>query len=383
MLHLFKKIYLEHDVNIDFNYDRVVVSETNGVKLWSEIEKISGGKLLSYGKNLNELNNISSFLDLLNMINIQTTKTNKPVYIYADKNNYYKILSLWYKIILPNATVNDVANYVKINFDYKNFWKISKYYNMLNKNINTDIIYDDNKLRYEYDSLNIDRNDYETFIKENVGTFNIELLLSSYLYNGSRKEELKKIILSFLRIEVTKSLYSFREIFTYQLHNKKFLSKIGITDTYNIGNALDVLKNENPIIQTFYNNDSVWRLSMLNNDTYFILLDSGSNSMINFENITDEHIVNIKEFITAIGISETDAIGLEANYLFNLIPLIKSDTITDEQLDQIITHQTSQEPCVTTGTFYSTTFPTINTYFIQHVFNVYENNKELLSGYVI
>jgi len=123
MLHLFRKIYLEHDVNIDFNRDRVVVSEKCGVSNWSELEKISTGELISYGTDLNSLNNISSFLELLNKIKQKTILTNNPVYIYADKKNYYKILSLWYKIILPNATVNDVVNYVKIFLIIKIFGK--------------------------------------------------------------------------------------------------------------------------------------------------------------------------------------------------------------------------------------------------------------------
>ena len=34
MLHLFNKIYLEHDDNIELNIDRVVISETNGVAIY-------------------------------------------------------------------------------------------------------------------------------------------------------------------------------------------------------------------------------------------------------------------------------------------------------------------------------------------------------------
>jgi len=384
MLHLFRKIYLEHDVNIDFNRDRVVVSEKCGVPNWSELEKISTGELISYGADLNSLNNITSFLELLNKIKEKTILTNNPVYIYADKKNYYKILSLWYKIILPNANVNDVVNYVKIIFDYKNFWKISRWWNMIEKSITTDVIFDSELLISEYNSLNIDRNDYANFINENISTFNIELLLSSYLYDGSRKEELKKIILPFLRSEVTRALYGMREILIYHLVNTKFLKKIGITDNYGINNILDVLKNKNPTIQTFFNNNSVWKISMLDHDCYGFLLNIGSQSMISFENITDNDISNIKNFLKTIDISETDSVGIEWNYLLDLIPLIKTQTITDNQLNDIITHQSSQESCVTTCTFFSVSFPTVNTYFIQYIFNQKnENNTKILAPYVI
>jgi len=255
---------------------------------------------------------------------------------------------------------------------------------MIDKSITTDVVFDSELLISEYNSLTINRGDYTNFINENVSTFNIELLLSSYLYNGSRKEELKKIILPFLRSEVTRSLYGMREVLTYHLVNSKFLKKIGITDTYNIGNLLDVLKNKNSIIQTFYNNNSVWKISMLDHDCYGFLLNIGSQSMISFKDITDNDISNIRKFLADIGISETDSVGIEWNYLLDLIPLIKADTITDNQLNDIIVHQSSQESCVTTCTFYSVSFPTVNTYFIQYILNQNnENNTKILAPYVI
>jgi len=385
MLHLFRKIYLEHDINIDLDKDRIVVSEQCGVPNWNVLDTIGLGQLIFYGKNLDNLNTPVSFLELLNILNERTKENNKPIYIYADKNNYYKILSLWYKIILPNATVNDVISFVKLFFDYKNFWKISRFYNF--KKIwstSPDWLFDRNKLETEYNSLIINRDDYETFINENVGKFNIELLLASYLYNGSRKEELKAIMIPLLREELSKSLYGIREHFTYCLLNKKFLEKLGIVHTIDINNILDILEYDNPIIKTFYQNNSVWKLNFLSHAAYDIMNNWGSDSMISFENITDEDIFNIKQFLINIGISETDSAGMEWRYLLDLIPLVKSNTITDEQLDQLINHQESQESLVTTGTFYSISFPTVNTYFVQHIFNQFnEDNTEILAPYVI
>lgn len=379
MLHLFKKIYLEHDANIDFNYDRVVVSELNGVQNWSEIEKISGGQLLSYGKNLDSLNNINSFKDLLNKVNDQTITTNKPVYIYADKNNYYKILSFWYKIILPNANVNDIVSLVKINFDYKNFWKVSSYWNMVDKNKNNDILFDSEKLLIEYNNLEINRQEYQSFIDNNISNFSVEFLLASYLYNGSKKNNLKNSLIPLVKIEISKWLYNIRELFTYHLLNKNFLTRIGITETYNINNCFDVLKNNHPIIQTFYNNPNVFLLNNLDHATYDIVLTTGSNSLINFNNITDQHIENIRQFLVSLGVSE-----VEWSYLITVLPLLRNSEFTDQQLDDIINHQSSQDSSFTTGTFYGTNFPTINTYFIQHIFNEFNaNNKQALAPYVL
>ena len=379
MLHLFRKVYLEHDANIDYNYDRVVISELNGVQNWSEIEKISGGKLISYGKNLNNLNNISSFKDLLDKVNEQTIKTDKPVYIYADKDSYYKILSLWYKIILPNATTSDIISLVKLNFDYKNFLKISSYWNMVDKNKNNDILFDSEKLQSEYNNLEITRKEYESFVDNNISSFSVEFLLASYLYDGSKKNNLKSSLIPLVKIEISKWLYNIRELFTYHLLNKNFLTKIGITETYTMNNCLDVLTNNHPIVQTFYNNSSVFLLNNLDYSTYDVVLSTGSKSLINFVNITDQHIENIRQFLVSLGVSE-----VEWSYLIDILPLLRNSEFTDQQLDDIINHQSSQDSSFNTGTFYGTNFPTINTYFIQYIFNEFNsNNKQALAPYVL
>jgi hypothetical protein len=379
MLHLFKKVYLEHDDNIDYNFDRIVISELNGVQNWSEIEKISGGRLISYGKNLNNLNNINSFNDLLNKVNEKTIETNKPVYIYADKDSYYKILSLWYKIILPNAITNDIISLVKLNFDYKNFLKISSYWNMVDKKKNNNILFDSEKLQSEYNNLNINRQEYQSFIDNNISSFSVEFLLASYLYDGSRKDSLKSLLIPLVKIEISKWLYNIRELFTYHLLNRNFLNKIGITETYNINNCLDVIKNNHPIVQTFYNNPNVFLLNNLDHSTYDVVLTTGSKSLINFENITNQHIENIKQFLVSLGVSE-----VEWSYLIDILPLLRNSEFTDQQLDSIIKHQSSQDSSFNTGTFYGTNFPTINTYFIQHIFNEFNsNNKQALAPYVL
>jgi hypothetical protein len=379
MLHLFRKVYLEHDANIDYNYDRVVVSELNGVQNWSEIEKISGGRLITYGKNLNNLNNVNSFKDLLNKVNDKTIETDKPVYIYADKDSYYKILSLWYKIILPNATTNDIVSLVKLNFDYKNFLKISSYWNMVDKNKNNDILFDSEKLQSEYDDLEINRQEYQSFVNNNISSFSVEFLLTSYLYNGSKKNNLKSSLIPLVKIEISKWLYNIRELFTYHLLNKNFLTKIGITQTYSMNNCLDVLKNKHPIVQTFYNNSSVFLLNNLDYATYDVCLTTGSKSLINFANITDQHIENIRQFLVSLGVSE-----VEWSYLIDILPLLRNSQFTDKQLDDIINHQSSQDSSFNTGTFYGTNFPTINTYFIQHIFNEFNSdNKQALAPYVL
>jgi hypothetical protein len=382
MLHLFKKIYLEHDVNIDYNYDRVVISELNGVQNWSEIEKISSGKLISYGKNLNSLNGIVSFINLLDTVNQQTIQTNKPVYIYADKNNYYKIISLWYKIILPNASLEDVISYVKLNFAYKNFWK---YVRRNKEMISDNFLFDETKLITEYNAIFVDRNEYLSFIDDNVGSFSIELLLSSYMYNGSRKEELKKSLLTLIKIEISRCLYEYKELLLMNLADNDYLNSLGANKNYTIDNLLEIVEDQSPILKTMFD-PNIWKI--VGNGVYDIttnLLNTNSDDMIYFKNITDTDIDNIERFLNITSGNNPNVNGFALiEIILNTLKIIKKGSITDSELDEILDHQTSQGVMHTTGVFYSSSHPTVNTYFIQHIFKLVKNENIIpLGSYVI
>jgi hypothetical protein len=55
MIHLFKKIYVTTDNIIDPNFDRIVVSQSNGFNLLEDLQKILSGQLIAYGLEWNDI----------------------------------------------------------------------------------------------------------------------------------------------------------------------------------------------------------------------------------------------------------------------------------------------------------------------------------------
>ena len=55
MLHLFNKVYLEFDDKIEINFDRVVISERYGIPMLDQLNKVSYGELVTFGKSYEEV----------------------------------------------------------------------------------------------------------------------------------------------------------------------------------------------------------------------------------------------------------------------------------------------------------------------------------------
>src|SRR6056300_62420 len=102
MFHLFKKIYLAHENIIDVNFDRVVISQTNGVAARDYLQA-HHGQLLSYGQSMTDLigdgKTYSSFTNMLDTLATKSNETGKRIVIYVDNNNFTKFIVNWYKTV--------------------------------------------------------------------------------------------------------------------------------------------------------------------------------------------------------------------------------------------------------------------------------------------
>lgn len=101
MLHLFNKVYLEFDDNIEINFDRVVISEQYGKKMMIELDKVAYGELIKFGLTYDEVieNDFIAFLEKLRDFSSQS---GKKIIIYCDKTAYKKFTTQWFKGILPS-----------------------------------------------------------------------------------------------------------------------------------------------------------------------------------------------------------------------------------------------------------------------------------------
>ena len=109
MLHLFNKVYLEIDDKINLELDRVVISQENGVPVSIELERVTAGQLIAYGRTFEEV--ASDFPALMNLLKTTGNQTGKKIVIYADRDAYKSVLSTWLKSMLPNL---DIASFKTI-----------------------------------------------------------------------------------------------------------------------------------------------------------------------------------------------------------------------------------------------------------------------------
>lgn len=101
MLHLFNKVYLEFDNKINVDIDRVVISETYGIPMSSQLQQFSYGELIRFSKNLNELTSEITFDDFILELKSHSVRTNKKIIIYCDKVNYIRFMASWFKLMMP------------------------------------------------------------------------------------------------------------------------------------------------------------------------------------------------------------------------------------------------------------------------------------------
>lgn len=112
MLHLFNKVYLEFDSNIELGLDRVVVSETNGFKVAEALDKFSAGELIAFGKTWEETLGDKDFITFLLELRYHQANTNKKIVIYCDKESYKKVIAVWFRAIMPNLDLESFTSIV-------------------------------------------------------------------------------------------------------------------------------------------------------------------------------------------------------------------------------------------------------------------------------
>jgi len=378
MLHLFKKIYLDIDENLNTFRDRIVISKNHGYRVSSDLENSFDGKLFYFSLSLEELigenKTFSSFVDMMNQISLKLEERNKPIVIYSDSENFLKILINWYKLVLKEPKCDECYSLLKSYSFKENLFsngrmRIShtQYYLNFEKNLFDSL----------FEIININKTEKENFVKENKKFFSIEFLLASYLFDGSSSEEVKKILKVLIKKDLEKYFYEIKEILLVHLLRKAFQQKLQTTKVYDFSNFYDIVNDESPLVKVFFKKE-IW-----NNEGLFKPSTSGN---IKFENITDEDIDNFIKFTEISGEEWEEENFYRFNksdkYKLTFLKHITKDVMTDEELKEIIDFELKGNHAA--GTFYSIDLETVNHYFIDFVLNcVKENTKEKFQYYCV
>jgi hypothetical protein len=369
MLHLFNKTYLELDDKIELNFDRVVISNINGVNIAEFLDKSVQGKLIKYGKNLDDFN----FFNLIAELESFGSLSNKKILIYCDKNNYIKFLIKWFKTILPNIDLNSFNRLVNLTV-YKEI-TINNTQMQVVKPVKTDTLWGGlGDLTEKFNSETILDNN-RNFIKNLNLKHSYEFLLADYFgnsnnFNNNYVNLLKTTVHLFLRRWLKEAFTDNREMILFNVLNKNFQTALDFTE-----DDLD-LSSINPIkgipSLNYYADETIW-VKENNSDMLY--------SMCKIENLSQEKINGLRNLLKSI---YSNIEGMEINRTmfscFDYLEYACKDSITTDEMDIILNFvvQNPFDTCLVP----KFDFENINYVFLHHLLNLKrDNNIEALKKF--
>ena len=186
---------------------------------------------------------------------------------------------------------------------------------------------------------------------------NVELLLASYLTDGSHKEELKTSIKPLIKKDLEKYLDELKEIFWTHIMTNRFTDVIGVPEK-NIDNISNILGSTNKWVQLF-TRPSLWRTP------YLVSISSEKNN-VKWDNLNDEDIADLKEFVVLSGQTWNEGKGYEMVKSdigkLDFLSVFTDDTISDEMLNNIINTEATFYHAA--GSFFSLDLETVNNWLI-------------------
>jgi hypothetical protein len=303
----------------------------------------------------------------LNLFFSQLKKINEKVIIYADEKNYLILLTSWLKSLLKNPNEKKIFFLIKSLLFRDNIFNNSRFNFKEKKDKKIYCILNEKKFKEIYDNSYVENVD---ILKSYVG---VEYLLTTFLYDGSFKEELKCSMKNLIRRDLVKYLFELKEIFLVHLRTKSFTKKLNLSKEYDFSNFYDILTDDSKFSKVF-TNPNIWKKPFKTIGNH---IDS-----IQFENITLEDIDTFKEFTVISGSSWVE----ESCYIFMKSDVNKLDFLpcfnnfTDNLLNKIIEAESTFDH--SSGSFFSIDLSTVNHYFIQTVLEN-KNNKDFLKNYIL
>lgn len=367
MIHIFKNFYLTLDSDIDESFDRVVISELIGQQTFKSLEGTKG-KLICGSLSIDDFVGPNKIYSSWQNFFDEMYNYNSKVILYTNKEQLIEILCLWFFSIFKKPDVVKTFNLIKsILYRYLVF-NSSRFNNKDKKNTNFSIDYVEYKK--SYDRIKFQKIDVQKYKND----LSLEYYLSSYLYDNSYKELLKKNILIMLRKDLVKYFYEVKEIFLVHLMTKNFTDHLKLTKEYNFENFTEIENDESEFVKLF-TNDNIW-------NTKYTSLIFNDNKDINIESITEKDKETFFKFARIAGNcwNEENIYSFVKSDIKKLDFLVCFENFTDELLEKLLEVESSTQHAA--GSFFSIDLKTVNHYFIQALL-ANKNNKQFLENYIL
>jgi len=371
MLHLFKKVYIEFDTKISIDYDRIVISESNGVPMLKALDRVSAGELIAYGHTLEDVvgedTTYPTLVDLLITLSARVESTNKTTIIFADETNYLKIVAMWFKMLLPNATAESVHDILESHVFREEMFSNSRFSlsSIAAAFDRTDLV-ELPEFKNIFQAATVNTAEATAFVASIKPHVSVEYLFASYMYDGSNKEEFKASITPLISKDLEKYLYELKEIVLVHILLPQLQEQLSTSQTYTFENLNEIVNDTSPLVSVFFKPE-IWNTQGLVTPT--------SAGSINFANVTAEDIENIRQYAIIVGSlweEEKPYSFIKSDIMkLDFIPFLQDDVLSDASLDAIIGFELVKEHSA--GSYNSISIGTVNHYLVDHIIFSYTN----------
>jgi hypothetical protein len=378
ILHLFKKVYLTFDNEINLNRQRLIFSEIHGNGMSKELNDFFFGKLHLFSHDIDELigqdKQFSDYIDFFSFLNEIQNENDTRIFIYCDVNSYRKIICNWFKVIFEQIDANSAYKILEFNFLKRKLLAtrhVTKKTLSSTSNLFDEMIEIKNNFESHFNSINLNQQKIISFYNNIKEYLSIEYLLASYLYNGQNKILFKVVLEKMINRMLEDAMKEIVLILFDIVMLKKIQNKMGLKE-YNAENVLEIFEDKKfkDLIET-----NTWRF----------LDENGNFERVDFKKISLDKKDKIKESYKLILNSVYNEISAQENYEHNRINYmyyLNEDIISDENLNEII-----QKECLfemETTLWSNQDQESVNLFFTQYILEKYsENNLNYLNPYLL
>jgi len=360
MIHLFNKTYLDIDAFIDDSQDRIVISAQNGFPMLGRPEPLQYGWLHAYGTSFDEVvgagKTFSSIFDMFQFCLDKNISDNRRVIIYCDKETFMTISSLWFKTIFKSIDAEHSYKFVKSAFarsviiGAKSNARIQATYLAQIPTMS--------EFSTAFAGASTEASS-EEFLASIANFKSLEFLLSSYLVDGSYKEQLKTVYRLMINRTVETMMLDAWKCIRYNALQTEFQSTVGISH-YTIDNILDLLSDPGVA-------------GLVNALPYTLPSTEGVKSSLDLTTISDTEFNELKSKVELILSYPSGDMGPIFSKFTQYFNTARKAEFTDSDLESAIALELLNSEGVRLWSLKDR--DNINIYFIDHVFEAKKANQ--------
>lgn len=316
MLHLFNKVYVDF-TRPEKNVDSIVITD--------------------------------DYFNLIVYAKEHVARTKQKLVLYSDKETFLKFVSYWFKGIFQCPTALGTYAIIKCHLLKEN--QLPKF----DRGVIAIPVFEvtEDEFVTIYNSVDVSEDFIET-IKQVVGGISFEFLLTTYLYTGEYKSELKKEIHKLMKRDVQGFITETRESILENSTKSKLHRIFGLRAyTYIDAETIIYDPKMSWFFDVFKDNKFNWDYFQDNNSQQ-LFVERMSSYLKQWES-TDDCSPCLRRL--------------------KFIPIVRGDELTDEGLQQIIDFEASTPSC---SSFSAMDRDSFNIYYIDYILENLCNSRENL-----